>query len=141
MCAHAPVCRLGSDLMLIKLAKAALESASWPTTIETGRFMYPLSPDNVRNVADVVDPRQPRDSYLRRRAAIQAAVQGNPCNYESSFPPVDALICNTAKVSSPPTSLEKRLHKQDIEVNGNSCFERGLHEQDIKANGKSRFLS
>jgi len=42
----------GSDLMLINLAKQAFEAASWPTTINTGRYMFPLD-DNTRNVADV----------------------------------------------------------------------------------------
>lgn len=37
--------------MLVNLAKAALESASWPTEIMTGRYMFELG-DNVRNVAD-----------------------------------------------------------------------------------------
>ncbi|KAJ6032422.1 hypothetical protein N7540_003154 [Penicillium herquei] len=42
----------GSDLMLIKLARAAFQAASWPTVINTGRYMFPLG-DNVRNVAPV----------------------------------------------------------------------------------------
>ncbi|KAK9769981.1 putative Amidase [Seiridium cardinale] len=41
-----------SDLMLIKLAKAAFEAESWPTKIATGRYMFPLG-DNVRNVASL----------------------------------------------------------------------------------------
>ena len=40
--------------MLLKLAKAAFDAASWPTTIQTGRYMYPLA-DNIRNVANVND--------------------------------------------------------------------------------------
>jgi len=36
--------------MLLKLAKAAFDAASWPTTIATGRYMFPLG-DNTRNVA------------------------------------------------------------------------------------------
>ena len=40
--------------MLINLAKAALESASWPTQVQTGRLMFELG-DNVRNTADVVE--------------------------------------------------------------------------------------
>ncbi|VUC36601.1 unnamed protein product [Clonostachys rosea] len=39
----------GSDLMLIKLAAAAFERASWPTTVQTGRYMYPIA-SNSRNV-------------------------------------------------------------------------------------------
>ncbi|KAK4224072.1 hypothetical protein QBC38DRAFT_511972 [Podospora fimiseda] len=39
----------GSDLMLIKLATKTFRKASWPTTIQTGRYMYPLA-DNSRNV-------------------------------------------------------------------------------------------
>lgn len=38
--------------MLIKLAKAAFEAASWPTQIATGRYMYPLE-DNLCNVRSV----------------------------------------------------------------------------------------
>jgi hypothetical protein len=37
--------------MLIDLAKAALDAASWPTTISTGRLMYAVG-DNMRNVDD-----------------------------------------------------------------------------------------
>lgn len=40
----------GSDLMLIKLAKRAFQMAKWPTTIDTGRYMFPVG-DNRRNVA------------------------------------------------------------------------------------------
>jgi hypothetical protein len=35
--------------MLIKLATAAFKKASWPTSIQTGRYMYPLA-NNSRNV-------------------------------------------------------------------------------------------
>lgn len=42
----------GSDLMLIKLAKAAFEAASWPTQIAAGRYMYPLD-NNLCNVRSV----------------------------------------------------------------------------------------
>jgi hypothetical protein len=35
--------------MLIKLARAAFSKASWPTCIQTSRYMYPLG-DNSRNV-------------------------------------------------------------------------------------------
>ena len=46
--------RAGSDVMLINLAKAALESVSWPTEVQTGRLMFELG-DGVRNTADVVE--------------------------------------------------------------------------------------
>lgn len=45
----------GSDLMLIKLAEAAFRAASWPTSVDVGRYMFPLA-DNVRNVALVEEP-------------------------------------------------------------------------------------
>ena len=45
--------RTGSDLMLINLAKAALESVSWPTEVQTGRLMFELG-DGVRNTPGVV---------------------------------------------------------------------------------------
>ena len=44
----------GSDLMLINLAKAALESAGWPTEVLTGRLMFELG-DGIRNTADVME--------------------------------------------------------------------------------------
>jgi hypothetical protein len=37
--------------MLIDLAKAALDAASWPTKISTGRLMYAVG-DNMRSVDD-----------------------------------------------------------------------------------------
>lgn len=40
--------------MLIKLATAAFEKASWPTTIQTGRYMYPLA-SNSRNVESSIN--------------------------------------------------------------------------------------
>ncbi len=40
----------GCDLMLLTLAKAAFDAASWPTTISTGRYMFHLG-DNIRHVA------------------------------------------------------------------------------------------
>ncbi|KAJ5160568.1 uncharacterized protein N7482_007572 [Penicillium canariense] len=52
----------GSDLVLIKLANAAFQAASWPTTIATGRYMYPLG-DNIRNVA-LVDKDVSKDEVL-----------------------------------------------------------------------------
>jgi hypothetical protein len=42
----------GSDLMLIKLAEADFRAALWPTSVDVGRYMFPLA-DNVRNVAPV----------------------------------------------------------------------------------------
>ncbi|KAF4954898.1 hypothetical protein FGADI_5000 [Fusarium gaditjirri] len=39
----------GSDLMLTKLAAAAFKKAEWPTSIQTGRYMYPIA-QNPRNV-------------------------------------------------------------------------------------------
>lgn len=41
--------------MLIKLAEAAFRAASWPTSVDVGRYMFPLA-DNVRNVALVEEP-------------------------------------------------------------------------------------
>ncbi|KAI9670069.1 MAG: hypothetical protein M1817_004549, partial [Caeruleum heppii] len=41
----------GSDLMLIKLAEAAFQAASWPTRVLTGRYTFELG-KNVRNVED-----------------------------------------------------------------------------------------
>ena len=40
--------------MLINLAKAALESVSWPTEVQTGRLMFELG-NGVRNTADVLE--------------------------------------------------------------------------------------
>lgn len=40
----------GSDLMLIKLARAAFQAASWHTSVDVGRYMLPLG-ENLRNVA------------------------------------------------------------------------------------------
>ncbi|KAF5583813.1 amidase signature domain-containing protein [Fusarium pseudoanthophilum] len=42
----------GSDLMLIKLATEAFKKAGWPTSIQTGRYTYPVA-DNARNVGSV----------------------------------------------------------------------------------------
>lgn len=54
--------------MLIKLASAAFQKASWPTSIQTGRFMYPPA-NNSRNV----DGAASKDSitYEMRRKALQ----------------------------------------------------------------------
>lgn len=61
--------------MLIKLAKAAFEKASWPITINTGRYMYPLA-NNLRNVAP---PSQDTpNTYHQTRQAI-VAVQQTQC--------------------------------------------------------------
>ena len=46
--------RSGSDLMLINLAKAALESVKWPTEVQTGRFMFELG-EGIRHTAAVVE--------------------------------------------------------------------------------------
>ena len=43
---------LGSDLMLLDLASAAMKAASWPTTVNTGRYTFPVA-DNTRNAAKV----------------------------------------------------------------------------------------
>lgn len=59
---------LGSDLMLIKLAEAAFTKASWPTSIQTGRHMYPPA-NNTRNVGSAA-----ADSFVTyeiRRQALQ----------------------------------------------------------------------
>lgn len=40
----------GSDLMIMNLANAVLESADWPTKVEIGRFMFALG-GNERNTA------------------------------------------------------------------------------------------
>lgn len=53
----------GSDLMLIKLATAAFKAASWPTTIATGRLMFPIW-DNVRNVKDSQETSTEQPSFL-----------------------------------------------------------------------------
>jgi Asp-tRNA(Asn)/Glu-tRNA(Gln) amidotransferase A subunit family amidase len=58
----------GSDLMLIKLARAAFRKASWPTCIQTGRYMYPLG-DNSRNVGSPND--NASINYETRRKALQ----------------------------------------------------------------------
>ena len=39
----------GSDVMLLNLAEAVLESANWPTEVKTGREAFAIG-DNVRNV-------------------------------------------------------------------------------------------
>jgi hypothetical protein len=44
----------GSDLMLSNLAESVLKSAKWPTSVNTGRFMFDLG-ENERNTAEVND--------------------------------------------------------------------------------------
>lgn len=60
--------------MLINLAKKAFESASWPTTINTGRYMFPLE-DNTRNVANVKtmsEASSKQGSFLQKQESIAA---------------------------------------------------------------------
>lgn len=60
--------------MLIKLAKEAFEAASWPTTISTGRYMFPLD-DNTRNVAEVKTSEEQlpvQGRFVQDREAIAA---------------------------------------------------------------------
>jgi hypothetical protein len=57
--------------MLINLARKAFEAASWPTSVETGRYMFPLG-ENTRNVADV-RAEEARDSFLKKQRSIIAA--------------------------------------------------------------------
>jgi hypothetical protein len=60
--------------MLINLAKKAFEAASWPTTIDTGRYMFPLD-DNTRNVADVKTlsgANSKHSSFLKNQESIAA---------------------------------------------------------------------
>jgi hypothetical protein len=54
--------------MLVMLAKQAFDAASWPTTINTGRYMYPLS-NNVRNVEDADSQRD--GAFARAKKAFQ----------------------------------------------------------------------
>lgn len=61
----------GSDLMLIKLARAAFDAAGWPTKIDIGRYMYPLG-NNLRNVAVLQETMRSggeKDSFLGAQAA------------------------------------------------------------------------
>uniref|UniRef100_A0A8H7KET3 Amidase domain-containing protein n=1 Tax=Bionectria ochroleuca TaxID=29856 RepID=A0A8H7KET3_BIOOC len=58
----------GSDLMLIKLVIAAFEKASWPTTIQTGRYMYPLA-NNSRNVESSVNDSS--RTYQRKQSEVE----------------------------------------------------------------------
>ncbi|KAL4936545.1 amidase signature domain-containing protein [Aspergillus oleicola] len=56
----------GSDLMLIKLARAAFQKASWPTTIATGRYMFPLAA-NTRNVAPADGASEGAEGFLHKQ--------------------------------------------------------------------------
>ncbi|PNP75786.1 hypothetical protein FNYG_10864 [Fusarium nygamai] len=58
----------GSDLMLIKLASEAFKKAWWPTSIQTGRYMYPVA-DNARNVGSV--PGEILVTYETNQRAVQ----------------------------------------------------------------------
>ncbi|KAF5575341.1 amidase signature domain-containing protein [Fusarium pseudocircinatum] len=58
----------GSDLMLIKLAAEAFEKAGWPTSVQTGRYMYPVA-DNARHVGSV--PRESLATYETNQRAVQ----------------------------------------------------------------------
>lgn len=54
--------------MLIELARAAFSKASWPTSIQTGRYMYSLG-DNSRNVGS--SNSNASISYETRRKGLQ----------------------------------------------------------------------
>lgn len=58
----------GSDLMLIKLATEAFKKAGWPTSIQTGRYMYPVA-DNARNVGSASG--ESLATYETRQKAVQ----------------------------------------------------------------------
>ncbi|KAG5755894.1 hypothetical protein H9Q70_001490 [Fusarium xylarioides] len=58
----------GSDLMLIKLANEAFKNAGWPTSIDTGRYMYPVA-DNARNVGSASG--ESLEAYETRQRAVQ----------------------------------------------------------------------
>jgi len=60
----------GSDLMLIDLARKAFKTASWPTTIDVGRYMFPLA-ENTRNVAEVKTSEE-QDSFLKKQLSVLA---------------------------------------------------------------------
>ncbi|KAF5542839.1 amidase signature domain-containing protein [Fusarium phyllophilum] len=57
----------GSDLMLIKLATEAFTKAGWPTSIRTGRYMYPVA-DNARNVGSASSD---SPAFETRQRAVQ----------------------------------------------------------------------
>lgn len=54
--------------MLIELAIAAFEKASWPTTIQTGCYMYPLA-SNSRNVESSVNDSS--RTYHRKQSEVE----------------------------------------------------------------------
>lgn len=54
--------------MLIKLATAAFKKASWPTSIQTGRYVYPLA-NNSRNVGPAIADSS--ITYENRRKVLQ----------------------------------------------------------------------
>ncbi|KAG4252847.1 hypothetical protein FPRO03_08296 [Fusarium proliferatum] len=58
----------GSDLILIKLATEALKKAGWPTSIQTGRYMYPVA-DNARNAGS--ESGESLAAYEMRQKAVQ----------------------------------------------------------------------
>ncbi|KAF5255207.1 hypothetical protein FANTH_133 [Fusarium anthophilum] len=58
----------GSDLMLIKLATKAFKKAGWPTSTQTGRYMYTVA-DNARNAGSV--PGESLAAYETRQRAVQ----------------------------------------------------------------------
>ncbi|KAF4496823.1 Amidase signature domain [Fusarium agapanthi] len=74
----------GSDLMLIKLATEAFKKAGWPTSIQTGRYMYPVA-DNVRNVGSASS--ESLAAFETRQRAVQE-LQRNFENKNSEF------VCN-----------------------------------------------
>ncbi|KAF5611513.1 amidase [Fusarium subglutinans] len=74
----------GSDLMLIKLATEAFKKAGWPTSIQTGRYMYPVA-DNARNAGSV--PGDSLAAYETRQRAVQELQKA----FENS---IGGLVCN-----------------------------------------------
>lgn len=54
--------------MLIKLTTTAFKKASWPTSIQTGRDMYPLA-NNLRNAG--LPTGDSRATFETRRSMIQ----------------------------------------------------------------------
>ncbi|KAF5665711.1 D-mandelate dehydrogenase [Fusarium denticulatum] len=58
----------GSDLMPIKLATEAFKKAGWPTSVQTGRYMYPVA-DSARNIGSV--PSESLATYETNQRAVQ----------------------------------------------------------------------
>lgn len=56
--------------MLINLARQAFEAASWHTSVDTGRYMFPLG-ENARNVADV-EAGEVQESFSRTQKSVIA---------------------------------------------------------------------